>query len=607
MGILEQVLASIDNAKRVAGRNAQDLISSPSAYADKIVGHLRNSNANVVPTVADGELTNRPMTQDEITKKYVDASMDTLSGGLGVIKPKGGNWLSGKYGPEAQLKALKHTAMEPDTAAQSMALNNWIDNQLTKYVKNDMGAPTDPIRKLADAWEGEKATKLAQAEAKIKALRTKQEAQAATRGVPEEYLTRTRQDVLAAEEARDLIAENSGLHYTPGYTTEPLRGTIKRRAAAGFPEEGMAQTDLGRIWENTADSEVGLGTVADYQLPNNLKQDPWLAKADPNAPVYNLAGGPGFNHLTDELSNSLREGRLTPEQLAKMPVDQAVKHVAEINALRAVKSKQEQAMEAANIPLHKDYPDQGMSWRHLRFEPTPVPEGSTAVLDDATGQYMLRGPKGEDMGIYGETAEEVLSGGNRAQLDKWLIQEGDAMGHCVGGYCDDVASGRSSIYSLRDAKGQPHVTIETTPPDLEGPGSIDDAIGDRLWGEAFAKFGEEAEGTAPFMKYIEDGMREAAKDRVPMIRQIKGKNNEAPSAEHLPFIQDFIRSGKWSNIQDLQNAGMHKVGDKYLTMDELKATLARRTPEGSPILDQQGVDATDAMQRWIEDQDPNRI
>ena len=37
------------------------------------------------------------------------------------------------------------------------------------------------------------------------------------------------------------------------------------------------------------------------------------------------------------------------------------------------------------------------------------------------------------------------------------------MGHCVGGYCDDVYEGRSRIYSLRDAKGEPHVTIEVQP------------------------------------------------------------------------------------------------------------------------------------------------
>ncbi len=48
-----------------------------------------------------------------------------------------------------------------------------------------------------------------------------------------------------------------------------------------------------------------------------------------------------------------------------------------------------------------------------------------------------------------------------------LAKEGELMGHCVGGYCDVVNSGNSSIYSLRDPKGHPHVTIEVSgAPDL---------------------------------------------------------------------------------------------------------------------------------------------
>jgi hypothetical protein len=600
MGLLEQILAQVDNAKRIAGRNAQDLISSPSAYADKIVGHLRNSNAGVSPTAAGGELTNRPLTMEERIDNTVN-SVD-FGGGLGVIKPKGGNWLSGKYGPEAQLRELRrYTEHRPEDIAkreaqiatpvgaeapngiiatpealarwkaehqmfgEHAALNNFVDNQLTKYVKNDMGAPTDPIRKLADAWQGEKAAKLAQAEAKIKALRTKQEAQAATRGVPEEYLTRTRQDVLAAEEARDLIAENAGLHIVPEYSAGPGSAIMQQhRVAAGMPAKATAATELGQQWENLADNQLHVAPASQFQLPNNLEQDPWLAKVSPSATVNSLKFGAmhdaGLSHLSDELSNSLREGRLTPEQLAKMPIDQAVKHVAEINALRAVKSKQEAAMDTAGIPLHKDYPDQGMSWRQLQHEDEPT-------------------------------------------LQKWLTQEGDAMGHCVGGYCPDVKSGRSSIYSLRDAKGQPHVTIETAPIEksFDEFESLNPTFSQQP-NEGYADWIQRARKSPEYMYYLQD-----KSPRAQNIVQIKGKNNEAPKAEHLPFIQDFIRSGKWSNIQDLQNAGMHKVGDKYLTMDELKATLARRTPEGSPILDQQGVDATDAMQRWIDDQDPNRI
>lgn len=42
-------------------------------------------------------------------------------------------------------------------------------------------------------------------------------------------------------------------------------------------------------------------------------------------------------------------------------------------------------------------------------------------------------------------------------------QEGDAMGHCVGGYGHQIVSGETLIYSLRDPKNQPHATIEIQP------------------------------------------------------------------------------------------------------------------------------------------------
>lgn len=38
--------------------------------------------------------------------------------------------------------------------------------------------------------------------------------------------------------------------------------------------------------------------------------------------------------------------------------------------------------------------------------------------------------------------------------------EGQAMGHCVSGYADKVRKGHTMIYSLRDPKDRPHVTVE---------------------------------------------------------------------------------------------------------------------------------------------------
>ena len=52
--------------------------------------------------------------------------------------------------------------------------------------------------------------------------------------------------------------------------------------------------------------------------------------------------------------------------------------------------------------------------------------------------------------------------------------EGRKMGHCVGGYCDDVADGKVTIYSLRDAKNEPHATIEVYP-----GGDVDQIKGNR--------------------------------------------------------------------------------------------------------------------------------
>lgn len=45
-----------------------------------------------------------------------------------------------------------------------------------------------------------------------------------------------------------------------------------------------------------------------------------------------------------------------------------------------------------------------------------------------------------------------------------LSQEGKRMQNCIGGYFEDVATGRVRIYSVRDASGQPHVSLELVIP-----------------------------------------------------------------------------------------------------------------------------------------------
>jgi len=40
-----------------------------------------------------------------------------------------------------------------------------------------------------------------------------------------------------------------------------------------------------------------------------------------------------------------------------------------------------------------------------------------------------------------------------------MLTEGNLMSHCVGQYCDQVGSGQLEVFSLRDPKNKPHVTI----------------------------------------------------------------------------------------------------------------------------------------------------
>ena len=117
-------------------------------------------------------------------------------------------------------------------------------------------------------------------------------------------------------------------------------------------------------------------------------------------------------------------------------------------------------------------------------------------------------------------------------VQKQLKYEGDTMGHCVGGYCNDVLSGVARIFSLRDAKGEPHVTIEVTPTD----------VGD-------------------------------------VIQQIKGKQNLPPKDEYLPFVQDFIRKpyhgGQWHDeIGDFGSTGLLGTSKGFYTKDEAYKMLA---------------------------------
>lgn len=418
-----------------------------------------------------------------------------LMAGLGgIIKNKGGNWLAGSVEDAVRPLKLREPNNIPEgftaeqyanrygpTSAKQFerrgVINTWIDKQLTKYVKNEMATPGDPVRALAE------------------------------RGIS---------------------------HVDP----ESLARGTRQVHVSGEHLEKLGVSEGAKRWENASDAVIYPERASDFGA-STVGNNQWLGKVPGDTPVYSLTPDPanldglGFRHLTDELHNALRPDsglphnlQLNPVSLNRMGVPQAVEHVAKINKWRE-EQKVASNLKIANNPathLFKEYPTvpgygggqantRGLKWVEVKKPEHLSEEQLAAFSNDARIKKSL-----------GDIPAERAP---RLALEDALKYEGDTMGHCVGGYCEDVASGKSKIYSLRDAKGRPHVTIEVQP-DIRPRPSYDV---------------EFTPGTR--------------------IVQIKGKGNKAPKDEYVPFVQDFIHSQKFSDVGDLANAQMYRASNTF--------------------------------------------
>lgn len=311
-----------------------------------------------------------------------------------------------------------------------------------------------------------------------------------------------------------------------------------------------------------------------------LQDYPWMAKQPVTDQIYGLREGAlsslGFGHLSDEIGNMARLNsglpenfRLRPEQLSRLSVPDAVRRVHELGAWRQANAAEANAALSRNPATHvfKEYPDDpnGMHWVELKNpgEDAPAPEG---WMRDGNTYY-------NDM--------EGTAGHPHPSLQEALEYEGSTMGHCVGGYCNDVAEGRSRIFSLRDAKGQPHVTVETEPDRTSWLDKVDHVPELRdAWDAAHSgrtdpdlPFDRWLQKHAPEMYARNQEVFSASPEN---IVQIKGKGNRAPVDDYLPYVQDFVKSGQWGEIGDLQNTGLAKLPDNRLVnQQQINEAVAR--------------------------------
>lgn len=444
----------------------------------------------------------------------------------GVIKPRGGNWLPGSV--EKALQPVRFNEFGGTSLPETVALNRWVEGPLTKYIKRDMATEQDPVRALA---------------------------------------------------------EQGILHYAPEAMPRYMDDVWAAREKVGFPA-ARGTAPLAQRWEAYADQMVRpkrldepVSSIGRLNMRDMIAADPegaWALKAPDDTMTYELRrpGASsnqvvneelGLTHLTDELFNALNPESglpqnllLRPEQLQQMGMEKAVRHVHDINQWRAaqkVAADLEMANKAATVREYPDTPEfpnpEGLRWVELR-----APEGTNPAYLGA--------------GKYEDPAANELA--------EQLKYEGDTMGHCVGGYCPDVLAGKSRIFSLRDAKGQPHVTIELNPED----------------GGVYR---------------IEQIKGSGKKDPGQSLRLKSTGYEEDKDAYLLPFVQDFVRNNplnvQWSKVKDLINTGLVDLGvdaskragaPRFVTRDEYQS-LRKQNPEIS--------ETGDLTERQVWDWEPD--
>ena len=243
-----------------------------------------------------------------------------------IIKDPGGMLIGGEKALDDELLYMKKnegidapqisgsTNFE-DKNPKAVALNNWIDTKVRKYIRNQLGSENDPILKAIES------------------------------GVPH--------------------------NFNPVLTGDTKYYIRNKRALVGKPIEGVAKTPEGQEWEYRADSSFTPKKSAEIkEILNSPMEfaDPATAKRRkasllrveqdlpiqnekdldalalinqiPDENVYtlsdsNLTQRLGLNHVSDVLYEDLASGKLKPEQLDQMSIEKAIRYTANYDAEKA--------------------------------------------------------------------------------------------------------------------------------------------------------------------------------------------------------------------------------------------------------------------------------
>lgn len=484
---------------------------------------------------------------------------------MGIVKEKGGNWVSvpperlAQYGEDLEtirddrdaqdlieqdnpgpvdwgmmvegLQAknkLYGAALEsPDFAIYELAqrnplLTDWVTKKLGRYVKSEMGTKEDPIRALAeqeishlspevlfdtsyqamDPWDGVlEGPHMYGIDAAPRTVLGQSEMARNWEEISDYAIRKDTYQNTATSKVRR--PRRSDLIIPPDPSTiEP--GDTSRYGAATRPATYFNKPRPYEIW--AAEDEVPTDTWIKDAL-RDIGGD--FAVNNPNAQVYSFRTPNesfsylGFDHLVDELSSALSDSSM-PQQLRLDPKDLNTLSVSDaVRRVHDINVWRENQSKKPSLELANN----PATVRVLEY---PLP-GDDSKLGSGYRWDSLELNKSMPRREAQQALQEALS------------YEGRLMGGCQGSYCNSVMDRGTKILSLRNAAtGEPHVTVE-----------------------------------------IQSGG---------VLGQIKGKGNAVPKEQYRPMVLQFLNSQAQS-ISPQHNWGM---GDDLRSMQIIDLLEQRR-------------------------------
>ena len=397
-----------------------------------------------------------------------------------------------------------------------------------------------------------------------------------------------------------------------GWSEKAVTNYLNRHAGtATDPIKDLRLPD-GTKWEDLTDSGFSGTAAREYQATPGMskiakEQRAFAAGAKPDELIWeqNVLGtplgappGPGIgvgrshtimkNYLS-HVGDYIASLNLTPEKLQQMDLPRAIretvandKRIAEMALRDVTRPNPTKIADTQALPLWKEYPAESSgprkfsfnkdgslqqlasvelpagevqySWREIKLQDSLTPDQARRIRLETIEEWDLRDKqtlRGDEhvprhyialdakgKPIIDNFSQRVASGETleQAHLAGQLAQEGNSLGHCVGGYVENVLGGYSRIVSLRDQHGRSYATVELQ----SGKNSVLRPDQEHLRGDS--------------------------------IMQIKGPGNGAPADYVQPYVQDFVKSGKWGAVEDLHHTGLVQVGDAFHD----RATLIKR-------------------------------